>query len=613
MHSLKPETLLKFREISSSFIMLFSCVFLAMFLLFGCEHQHIDHDVKTTVKPWTHLNFYNDPENFQFAILADRTSGCRRGVFAKAVDKLNLMKPEFVICVGDLIRGNKNDTRALMNEWNDFNSLVKQLQMPFFYMPGNHDISNKVMCALWERQFGSPYYSFVYKNVLFLCLNTQDEGEEKGLLSSAQVEWAEKTLEKHQKVRWTCVFMHQPLWFYDNSANLNKIEKALEGREYTVFAGHLHKYVKCKRKGKKYFILSTTGGGSKMRGALYGEFDEIMWVTMTDNGPAIANIQIDGILPENIMTMFQKTLMFNLCKDKSSRKKLLFKLPLRNSFYHRMKYDLTWEKQRGSWKTTPEKSVGFIKPGKEKILTFESIANGEDDIPPVCEAKFCVKNELDMEIQLSAKKFVACVKQPPMEAVFTSVKPEIDGILNDSAWAKAGKTGPFLTMQGDNASVDTSAFLAYDKDNLYIAFRCSEPNIKGIRNTVKRHDGPIWNDDSIEILIDVNRDVDRKVKSYYQIAVNPAAIIYDSFIDNGVSKRTYEIKPRVAACVNNDSWTVEMSIPWRKLNLAGIPEKGRIMKLLLVRTRKQKEGILQYPALFGGNHQPEIFGDVKLK
>ena len=186
------------------------------------------------------MNFYNDHENFQFAILADRTSGCRRGVFAKAVDKLNLMKPEFVICVGDLIRGNKNDTRALMNEWKDFNSLVKQLQMPFFYIPGNHDISNKVMCALWERQFGSPYYSFVYKNVLFLCLNTQDEGEEKGLLSSAQVEWAKKTLEKHQKVRWTCVFMHQPLWFYDNSANFNKIEKALEGREYTVFAGHLH-------------------------------------------------------------------------------------------------------------------------------------------------------------------------------------------------------------------------------------------------------------------------------------------------------------------------------------------------------------------------------------
>ena len=612
MHCLKLEVLLRYRGKTSLSIMLFSCAFLIMFLLSGCEHQHISHDVKTTAKPWTHLNFHNAPEDFQFAILSDRTGGCRKGVFAKAVDKLNLIKPEFVICVGDLIQGYKNDTRALTGEWKEFNAIVKKLQMPFFYVSGNHDISNKGMYALWEKQFGSPYYSFIYKNVLFLCLNTQDEGEEKGRLSSAQVAWVKKTLAKHQKVRWTCVFMHQPLWFYHN-ADFNEIEKALETRDYTVFAGHFHKYIKCERKGKKYFILSKTGGGGKMRGILYGEFDEIMWVTMTDKGPAIANIQIDGILPENIMTIFQKNLKFKLCEDKSSRKRILFKLPLKNSFYHKMKYDLTWEKAKASWKTTPEKSVGFIRPGKEKILSFESIAKGGGDIPPVCKAKFYVKNELDLEIQLSAKKLVAHVKQPPIEVVFTSAKPEIDGILNDPVWSKAGKAATFFTTQGDNASVDTKAFLAYDKNNLYIAFKCFEPNIKGIKNTVRKHDGPIWNDDSIEVLIDVDKEIDRKVKSYYQIAVNPAAVVYDSFIDNGRQKRTYEIKPQVAARVNNDSWTVEMAIPWEKLNLAGVPQKDRIMKLLLVRTRKQKEGILQYPTLFGDNHQPEIFGDIKLK
>ena len=47
------------------------------------------HSVKTTQKPWTHTKFLNNPEHFQFAIVSDRTGGVRRGVFPKAVKKLN--------------------------------------------------------------------------------------------------------------------------------------------------------------------------------------------------------------------------------------------------------------------------------------------------------------------------------------------------------------------------------------------------------------------------------------------------------------------------------------------------------------------------------------------
>lgn len=33
-----------------------------------------------------------------------------------------------------------------------------------------------------------------------------------------------------------------------------------------------------------------------MRGKTHGEFDQIAWITMTDEGPQIANVLLDGIV-----------------------------------------------------------------------------------------------------------------------------------------------------------------------------------------------------------------------------------------------------------------------------------------------------------------------------
>jgi len=49
-----------------------------------------------------------------------------------------------------------------------------------------------------------------------------------------------------------------------------------------------------------YYQLATTGGGSRLRGVRYGEFDHIVWVTMKKSGPVLANIMLDGVLPENL-------------------------------------------------------------------------------------------------------------------------------------------------------------------------------------------------------------------------------------------------------------------------------------------------------------------------
>jgi hypothetical protein len=43
--------------------------------------------------PVTHLRWNDSPDEFQFAIVSDRTGGHRANIFSQAVEKLNLMQP----------------------------------------------------------------------------------------------------------------------------------------------------------------------------------------------------------------------------------------------------------------------------------------------------------------------------------------------------------------------------------------------------------------------------------------------------------------------------------------------------------------------------------------
>jgi 3',5'-cyclic AMP phosphodiesterase CpdA len=255
------------------------------------------------VNPWNNLKFNNAALTFRFAIVSDRTGGPRAGVFEKAVDQLNLLQPEFVVSVGDLVQG-AADPNKFNAQWKEFNGFIVKLQMPFFYVPGNHDLSNEKMDEKWREMFGRRYYHFVYKNVLFLLLNTEDPGGAKGRgqFSAEQVTYAKRVLADNKDVRWTLVYFHRPIW---HNKDLEKtgwpaLEDALQGRRFTVFAGHEHIYQREVRKGSKFYTFATTGGISKLRGTPMGEFDHIVWVTMKDDGPILANLMMEGIFPDDV-------------------------------------------------------------------------------------------------------------------------------------------------------------------------------------------------------------------------------------------------------------------------------------------------------------------------
>ncbi len=274
------------------------------------------HEVKSAKKPWTHEKFLNSNARFSFIIVPDRTGSERPGVFPEAIKKANLFQPEFIISVGDLIQGPteilEQSPYHLRKQWKELLSFTEKSEAPFFYVPGNHDISrtregfpraNEDSAMVWKEFAGDAYYYFIYKNVLFLVLNTL-EGRDARVpqvpMTESQAKWAVDVLKKHQDVRWTFVFLHQPdIWINKCYA---PVEEELRKRKYTSFAGDWHHYIKFKRHGRDHYALATAGGISQMRGIKYGEFDHLTYVTMTEKEPVIVNIALDGILPEDVVT-----------------------------------------------------------------------------------------------------------------------------------------------------------------------------------------------------------------------------------------------------------------------------------------------------------------------
>lgn len=307
--------------------------FLGLLGLGGCAAQPALTWMPEGV-PHSDRPFAQDSSEFHFAIVADRTGGHRPGVFPRALEQLNRLRPELVLSVGDLIEGYSEDEAKLAAEWDEIEGFVDRLDMPFFYTVGNHDMGNDVMLETWRARRGREYWAFVHRDVLFLSLSSEDppialspdivarqarferlmnedpeavermlaarasEGPPKELpspiaIGEEQIRFVEATLAAHRDVSWTVVLMHKPAWKQESPA-FARIEAMLADRPYSVLAGHEHYYEHTVRRGRDYFVLGTTGGVWLSRGP--GAFDHVMWVTMTQEGPTFAPIRLDGLL-----------------------------------------------------------------------------------------------------------------------------------------------------------------------------------------------------------------------------------------------------------------------------------------------------------------------------
>jgi hypothetical protein len=280
-------------------------------------------------KPWTNERFDDSPEQFSFAIVSDLESGYRQGVFEVAAGQLALMHPAFVLTIGDMIEGGTEDKAELTREWDEFDKRLDVLHAPFFHVGGNHDLTNLAQREIWQTRYGPRYYHFRYKDALFLVLDTEDYSDAEmkeiyaqraayiearrtnpaaaqqlpyasrleakvGEISPTQSAYFEKAISDNSDARWTFLLFHKPVYQREDDGGLKRIEAALKGRPYTVLNGHLHRYGYAERQGRDYIMLGTTGGERGFDGS-EGAIDHFMWVTMTKDGPSIANLRLDGV------------------------------------------------------------------------------------------------------------------------------------------------------------------------------------------------------------------------------------------------------------------------------------------------------------------------------
>lgn len=306
------------------------------FLITSCKQKPPQKETPTFVHnitegptPWTSTIFEPTEDDFTFAIISDLNGGERDGVYSAAVEQLNALDPTFVLSVGDLIDGGTEDTLQLAKEWDSFENRTSKLKMPFFHLGGNHDLTNPIMRRIWKQRFGPRYYHFLYKNVLFLMLDSEDYEEQRmidiyearaealkviageiegvyeeteyfgmqernvGGMSLEQLDYFRDILEKYPNVAWTFVLMHKPLWQREDEKGLAPLEEALADRPYTVINGHIHSFSHRIRNNRDYIILGTTGGGQNVQDSM--AFDHISLVRMAEE-PVITHLKMDGIL-----------------------------------------------------------------------------------------------------------------------------------------------------------------------------------------------------------------------------------------------------------------------------------------------------------------------------
>ena len=313
-----------------------SCpMWLGVVALSACEPQEthtriFQHELSTPATPWSHENFDAHPDKFTFAIVGDLNGGQRDGVFETAIAQLNLLRPELVLSVGDLIDGGSEDRGKLGREWEEFDADVEVAVAPFYYLGGNHDLTNLTMRAVWEERYGARYYHFIYKDILFFVLDTEDNSRERideifkaravaieildgrapgtweeteyfnmperqyGRVGVEQLTYVKRVLLQNEKVRWTFLLMHKPAWRRAEDTGFGEIETALGKRPYTVVNGHFHDYSHETRLGRDYISLATTSGLQNRASEM--AFDHVTLVTMTEKGPVIGNLRLDGIL-----------------------------------------------------------------------------------------------------------------------------------------------------------------------------------------------------------------------------------------------------------------------------------------------------------------------------
>ena len=300
------------------------CVAFALIVVSGCTDQG---PVRTSRVDALELASPGGKDEFQFVIFGDRTGGPVEGieVLKEAVRGTNLLDPDFVMTVGDLVQG-YNETPEWLVQMREFRGVMGGLEMPWYPVAGNHDIYWRGKGdppaghheTDYEKHFGPLWYWFPHKNAAFIVLysdegdpetNAKGSGPGRNRVGTAQLEWLGNTLKQTADEAHVFVFLHHPRWLGHvyQGTNWDDVHDLLSraGNVRAVFAGHVHRQrYDGVRDGIAYHTLATTGGHLVLEKPSPGSgwLHHMNVVTVRKSGIEVATIPVGGVIDPKSMT-----------------------------------------------------------------------------------------------------------------------------------------------------------------------------------------------------------------------------------------------------------------------------------------------------------------------
>lgn len=347
-----------------------------------------------------------EDDAFLFAVFGDRTGGPPEGVsiLRDAVRDVNLIDPDLVMTVGDLIQG-YNQTPTWMKDMREYKEIMGNLTSPWFPVAGNHDTywrgpdrPEGEHDANYEQHFGPLWYVFDHKGSTFVVLYTDEGNPETGeknfgkaecqRMSPEQFAFLDKTLTEAKDSKHVFVFLHHPRWHggrYGDDWNRVHERLAAAGNVSAVFAGHIHRMVyDGPRDGIEYFTLATVGGGQSSIAPEAGYLHHYDLVTVRDEGISVASYPVGAAIDPRRVTAKvsgDARTLAGFTAQEGERPSLqgngrvdgTYALLLENPIDSKVEVDMTLGSQDSRWSFTPNHGHLTLEPGESRTVYVRAL------------------------------------------------------------------------------------------------------------------------------------------------------------------------------------------------------------------------------------------------
>lgn len=444
-------------------------------------------------------------EQFDFIVCGDSNSLVAIGQpkeFQAMIAEWNVLKPAFVVSCGDLILG--GTAQDIIPQWDEFEQVVGKCEVPFFPVPGNHDINTvPEVVQTYEQRIGPLTYGFTYGNSRFIVLNSEENGA-GGQISEKQLSWLKEDLSKC-KADNIFLFMHQPYFIQDWDRHWACVADSLLGFPVrAVFAGHKHVFRDCGvRDGVHYYV--TGGAGSYIETPEEeGGFFHYLRVQVKKNQVDIAVMRPGSVFPTDIITQERVDLIRALRKGLRTEP---VEVPLGGGFDHMVSAyvenplqdtiasSVTWKIPAG-WHVEPLETPLSLAPGATAQFPFRIWSDGPAQTHFPVPAMVMKIQDNPQVGTLSIEKEVDMI--PTTDSVYAITPVVPDGVLTE--WTRATPMSIPYGVDFDaanTADLRAQARLMWDEGHVYVAVEAED-------NEFHQPFGGdiVWSADSVELWLD---------------------------------------------------------------------------------------------------------------